>query len=85
MDTKGRWTPNSKLPVKRVISLLFYVVSESPFETVILLENIRKYQCIYKHRDTKGRWIPHSKLPVKRVISLLFYVVNETPFETVNL
>ena len=35
----GRWTPHSKLPVKGVNSLLFYVVSETPFETVNLKEN----------------------------------------------
>ena len=36
MDTKGRLTPtpHSKLPEHRVISLLFNVVNESPFETV---------------------------------------------------
>ena len=31
--------PHLKLPVKRVNSLLIYVINETPFETVNLLEN----------------------------------------------
>ena len=37
--------PPGKLPECRVNSLLYNVINESPFETVNLSENIRKYQC----------------------------------------
>ena len=36
MDTKGRLTPPFETAEHRVISLLFNVVNESPFETVNL-------------------------------------------------
>ena len=53
IDTKGRWNPPTprKLPECRVNSSLVNVINESPFETVNLSENIRKYQCNGRLRD----------------------------------
>ena len=39
MDTKVSFTPQSKLPVKRMNSSLIYVVNDTPFKMVNLLEN----------------------------------------------
>ena len=36
MDTKGRWTPHSKLLDKKVTAKHFHAVNEKPFEMVNL-------------------------------------------------
>ena len=43
---KADGPPNLKLLDEKVTAMRFHTVNENPFETVNLLENIRKYQYI---------------------------------------
>ena len=76
--------PHLKLLDEKVTAMHFHTVNENPFETVNLLENIRKYQYI-RIQIPKADGPPHLKLLDEKVTAMHFHTINENPFETVNL